>query len=463
LNTLQAQSNPLLTVSPASVSLNYQLGTPPPVQSLDITSSGAALTYRVSTTTASGGNWLFAGPVLAGITPGTLVVGLNPSPIVGVGSPYPPPGTYTGSVILTADGAANSPVTVPVTLNVTAGGSPSLNVSPPSVSFYYQTGGSPPPVQTLTITSTGAALTYRASTTTASGGNWLSAGPVLAGVTPGTLVVGLNPSPIVGAVSPYPPPGTYTGSVILTADGAANSPVAVPVTLTVTAASTQLSQIGGFAHIATGGGWDTTITLINFGTSPIVARLRFWDDNGAPLSLPVVAGQNPAVTTPSFDQTISPGASTVVDLQSQLASTVVGWAEVDASPAAVIGGFAIFQYQDSVTSSQGTSPLTTSTSTALFVPYDNMGYTTGVALANQAATTASLSLKIRDANGTIIGTDSLLLAPNGHTAFVVVGKYPFTSGQRGIIEISSQSSGVSGLGFRFSPTGSFTSVPVTFR
>jgi uncharacterized protein (TIGR03437 family) len=142
-----------------------------------------------------------------------------------------------GSVTLTADGAANSPVTVPVTLNVTANTGPSLNVSPPSLTLNYQTGASPPPLETLTITSTGAALTYRVSTSTSTGGNWLFAGPVLAGSTPGTLAVGLNPSPVVGPMSPYPPPGTYKGAVILTADGAANSPLSVPVTLNVTAAA----------------------------------------------------------------------------------------------------------------------------------------------------------------------------------------------------------------------------------
>ena len=88
----------------------------------------------------SGGNWLFAGPLLAGSTPATLAIGLNPSPIVRPVSPYPPPGIYTGSVILTADGAANSPVTVSVTLTVTATSSPSLNVSPISLTFNYQTG-----------------------------------------------------------------------------------------------------------------------------------------------------------------------------------------------------------------------------------------------------------------------------------------------------------------------------------
>jgi uncharacterized protein (TIGR03437 family) len=248
-NTLAGQSNPLLNVNPGSVALNYQMGTPPPVQTLTITSTGAPLTYRVSTTTASGGNWLFAGPLLAGSTPGTLTVGLNPSPIVGPASPYPPPGTYKGSVILTADGAANSPVTVPVTLNVTANTGPSLNVSPTSLTLNYQV-GAPPPVQSLNITSTGAVLTYRVSTSTSSGGNWLFAGPLLAGSTPGTLTVGLNPSPIVGPASPYPPPGTYKGSVILTADGAANSPLSVPVTLNVTAAGGLL--IATASPLATG-------------------------------------------------------------------------------------------------------------------------------------------------------------------------------------------------------------------
>ena len=339
---------------------------------------------------------------------------------------------------------------------------PLLAVSPTSVSLNYQI-GTPLPVQSLDITSTGAALVYRVSTTTASGGNWLYAGPLLAGSTPGTLAVGLNPSPIVGPGSPYPPPGTYTGSVILTADAAANSPVAVPVTLNVTAAA-QLSQLGGFAHIATGGGWDTTITLINLGSSPAVARLRFWDNSGAALVLTIAAGAS-AVTASSFDQTISPDASAVVDLQTQSLSTIVGWVELDAAPGTAIAGFAIFQYQDWVTSSQGTSPLTTSTATGLFVPYDNTGFTTGVAFANQSGSTpANLSVKILDANGTTMATDSLSLAPNGHTSFAVANKYPFTSGKRGVIDVSNQSGGViSGLGFRFSPTGSFTSLPVTYR
>jgi hypothetical protein len=339
---------------------------------------------------------------------------------------------------------------------------PLLQVSPATVLLNYQT-GTPPPLQSLNITSSGAALTYSVSVKTASGGNWLYAGPLLAGSTPGSLVVGLNPSPIVGPISQYPPPGTYTGSVILTADGAANSPVTVPVTLNVTAGAPQMSQVGGFAHIVTGGGWDTTITLINAGASLVAARLKLWDDNGAPLSLTFVAGPNASVTQSFFDLTIPAGGTVVVDLQTQSVTVLAGWAELDAPPVTTIAGFAILQY--SATNSIGTTPFTTSTSTALLVPYDNSGFATGVALANQSGTTpANLSLKILDANGTVMGTDSLFLTPNGHTAFMVNGKYPFTSGQRGIIEVGNQSGGViSGLGLRFSLTGSFTSVPVVFQ
>src|SRR5215472_14039152 len=327
---------------------------------------------------------------------------------------------------------------------------PLLNVTPASVVLNYQV-GTPPPVQSLNIVLTGAPLTYRVSTTAVS--------------TPGTLVVGLNPSPIVGPGSPYPPPGSYTGSVIFTADGAANSPLSVPVRLIVTQADGQLSQMGGFAQIAIGGGWDTTITLINIGASPVATRVRFWDNNGAPLPLTVAAGISPPVTAPSFDQTISPDASTVLALQTQSASTVVGWAELDAQPAATIGGFALFRYRDSAASSEGTSPLTTSTSVTLVAPYDNVGYVSGLALANQSdSSPASLSLKILDSNGAILGTDSILLVPKGHVSFAIPRRYPITSGQRGIIEVSNQSNGViSGIGLRFSSTGSFTSLPTLLR
>jgi hypothetical protein len=134
-------------------------------------------------------------------------------------------GTYTGSVSITSTGAANSPQSVPVTLTITAPAQkPNLQISPSSLSFSYQIGGSNPAAQSVSVGSSGSALTYSAS---ASGGAWLSASG--GGSTPGSVSVSVNPSGMAA--------GTYNGSVSIASSGAGNTPQSVPVTLTITAAT----------------------------------------------------------------------------------------------------------------------------------------------------------------------------------------------------------------------------------
>jgi len=55
------------------------------------------------------------------------------------------------------------------------------------------------------------------------------------------------------------------------------------------AASAAFSPAGGssIAHLASGGGWSTTITLINADTAAAQVVLNFFDDNGNPLPLPL--------------------------------------------------------------------------------------------------------------------------------------------------------------------------------
>ncbi|MGC2198086.1 MAG: choice-of-anchor D domain-containing protein, partial [Terriglobales bacterium] len=131
---------------------------------------------------------------------------------------------YTGNVTITSAGASNSPKTVPVTLTVTAAALPSLTVSPASLTYAYQIGGSTPAAQALALSSSGSAVSY----TTATNAAWLSATPA-SGTAPGNLSVSVNPSGLAA--------GTYTGNVTITSAGASNSPKTVAVTLTVTAAA----------------------------------------------------------------------------------------------------------------------------------------------------------------------------------------------------------------------------------
>ena len=80
------------------------------------------------------------------------------------------------------------------------------------------------------------------------------------------------------------------------------------------------------AHVASGGGWQTTFTLVNTGTSPAQAQMSFFDDNGNPLSLPLTFLQSgSAMSSTTLSQTIDAGASLVLLTQgSNSGASVVG-------------------------------------------------------------------------------------------------------------------------------------------
>jgi hypothetical protein len=101
---------------------------------------------------------------------------------------------------------------------------PTLTATPTSLSFTYQSGGTVPTAQSVSVSSSGSAISYTVSTSA----TWLTTTPA-SGTTTGTVSVSVAPQSLAA--------GTYTGSVTLTSSGASNSPKTIPVTLTVTAAS----------------------------------------------------------------------------------------------------------------------------------------------------------------------------------------------------------------------------------
>jgi uncharacterized protein (TIGR03437 family) len=206
----------LLSVSPLSVTLNVANGAVAPT-TLNITSTGEQLNYAVSFSTTSGGNWLAV----------DRSFGSTPSAVTVLAAfVHSTPGTYQGTVTITATNpngspVANSPVNIPVTMVVAAG---TLQVSPASLNFTMPTGGTAAN-QTLTVSSAGTPLNFTAAATTSTGGNWLTVS------TSGTqATVSVNGAGL--------PQGTYQGQITITAPGASNSPQVVPVTLTVGPAQT---------------------------------------------------------------------------------------------------------------------------------------------------------------------------------------------------------------------------------
>lgn len=173
--------------------------------------------------------------------------------------------------------------------------SPSIGISPSSISFTAAVGGANPSSQSLSITNTGGGtLTWSASANT----TWLSISPT-SGTAPSATTVSVN---IAGLAA-----GTYNGAITVTGTGATNSPVTIPVTLTVTSgAAQQLLSNPGFesgnviwtatagvitnsaSQAAHGGVWkawldgygtthtDTLLQSVTIPSTATSATLTFW-------------------------------------------------------------------------------------------------------------------------------------------------------------------------------------------
>ena len=222
-------TKPNLTASPSSLAFSYTMGgASPTAKTISVGSSGSAISYTV----ASSGSWLSA--TGAGNTPGNVSVSVNPASLAA--------GTYNGSVSVSSSGAANSPLTVPVTLTVAAAPPPpppptvNLTATPASLAFSYTVGGASPGGKTISVGSSGSALTY----TVASSGSWLTA--TGGGSTPGNVNVSVNPANMAA--------GTYNGTVSISASGASNSPMKVAVTLTVTSTTPPPPTTGGTLSVS---------------------------------------------------------------------------------------------------------------------------------------------------------------------------------------------------------------------
>jgi len=276
-----AAPTPTIGVSPASLSFNYQSGgTVPASQSFAVSSSGSALSYTVSTSAT----WLSATPA-SGTTPGNVSVSVTPGTLSA--------GTYTGSVTITSSGASNSPKSVPVTLTVTSATTPTLTVSPLSLSFTYQTGGSTPAAQPVTLSSS-SALNYTAVSSAA----WLNATPA-SGATPASLSVSVNPAGL--AV------GNYSGTLTVTASGASNSPQKIAVSLAVTSASSgnpSLNVAPGTLTFTYASGSTTSGTQnLSITSTGAALQITAAASGGSWLSVTPTSGSTPATVKVSANPT----------------------------------------------------------------------------------------------------------------------------------------------------------------
>jgi len=253
-----------LTVK-AAATPDFMLYTMP--SSLTIT-QGASGTSTI-TITPSGG--------LNSSTVSLSVAGL-PTGVTGSYSPISTTGTSTmtltasstattGNSLVTVTGTYGSlthTATIMLTVN-SASSTSSLAVSPMSLTFNYQSGGSTVGAQYLKVSDTSGKIWYSVST---SGGSWLTASPTT-GKTPSTVTVSIR----AGNMSQ----GTYSGMIQVSAQGTGS--VSIPVMLNVTS--------GGCTYNCGGTGTTMYAEPYVYDTSSSGTLYAQWIDRlGAPTGNP---------------------------------------------------------------------------------------------------------------------------------------------------------------------------------
>ena len=213
VSVCEAQTTTPLKASPATLTFSFQEGDVklPPTQTLAL--SGVVGTGV--TVSLSGGPWLTASPT-AGVLPVSAKILANPTSLA--------VGTYTGSITITTSGASPQTASVPVTLTIKAAPS-SLTASSTALAVSYVRGDPPPLPIPVTLTSSGAVLSYTVAT---AGGSWLSVTPK-SGIAfpsfPGTITLSFNPTGLL--------PGPYKATITIAATQASNKSQTIAVNLTV--------------------------------------------------------------------------------------------------------------------------------------------------------------------------------------------------------------------------------------
>ncbi len=194
-----------------------------------------------------------------------------------------------------------------------------------------------------------------------------------------------------------------------------------------------------FAQLADGGGYTTSLLLLNASTLTENGTLQILDNNGAPLTVIPVGGKADS----SFRYSIPPGGALRLQTDGSPAGTRAGWARLvpDAfSPTPVASGIFSFNPGSILLSESGIPAVSFTTHARVYVDLSG-SHNTGLALANVKDVPALVTVSGYQTDGTTgVGTSrgSIQLMAGGHVAkFANEFISGLPDGFTGILDVSS--------------------------
>ena len=234
-----------------------------------------------------------------------------------------------------------------------------------------------------------------------------------------------------------------------------------------TAANISGTQIRSLPRLLSGAGWETTIVLMDLGSTPVAFHQSFLGSTGKPATFNVtLPANNTNLVTSSLQGMIAPSGTISFTLAGDSSSLQEGWSLLTFDGVQnQLNGYAILRHGAAAggVSFEATLPLDNMLDTSPRMPFDNTGgFQTQLTIVNPASNlTADVQLTYFNAQGQVILLDSVALNPGEQTTLTLPNTYPDLANQAGTIAILANINCLSVTGVRFNPaSGALTALPV---
>jgi len=250
--------------------------------------------------------------------------------------------------------------------------------------------------------------------------------------------------------------GLSVGSYNIPVNFVQNSPsvsVSVGINLTVIDSRTFTTSTDPIIpHIASGGGWTTTVRLTNTSNWISLVTLKFYEPSGT--NSPFFINGNYV----SEHSVVVPGNGSVDVVLSDPLSLKTGSLDIKT----VYGSGVVAQATYSNASFEATISSSIANRDGFSLPYDNYGsFSTGLALVNYLNYTQEVAFTFYDNLGNQIHTDKITLPARGQTALTLDVAFPQTKGKVGSVRVKTTRSALTGFGLKFNrDKGYFTTIPI---
>ncbi|MBC8167745.1 MAG: hypothetical protein H7Y20_17980 [Bryobacteraceae bacterium] len=220
-----------------------------------------------------------------------------------------------------------------------------------------------------------------------------------------------------------------------------------------------------FPFFASGGGWESTITLNNVFESNIGYRLSFRATNGQPAQVTFRTADNRVTSADNIQGQLGDDASTTIVLTDS-GALQTGWVSLEYDGESRISGMLTFRQRVSGRPDfESSVPLGRDDETRVYLPFNNaQAYATTLAITNPSSSESTdLQFRFWDPSGSEIITRDIRLSAGTTISFSIPERFPELAGRSGQLRIQGSASRMATLALRFNPSGPFSTVPVVSR